>query len=462
MSRAAPSSDRTGWRAEARATLALASPLVLTNFAQALISATDVLLLGRLGPEALAAGALGVNLVNAFMFSGVGLVTAAAPMIARELGRRRSSVRDVRRTVRQTMWSAIVLVALFWTALSFAGPIFRLLDQPPALVEQATSFVHAVMWGMLPYFLFLALRSFMAALERPGWSLAIGASAVIVNGLLNYGLIFGHFGLPALGVVGAGIGSSITNLLAFLALSAVVVLHPRFRRYRLFRRFWRADWPRFRDVWRLGLPIAVTLAMEVTVFNAAIFLMGLIGTAEIAAHAIAIQLATLSFMVPLGVAQAATVRVGLAFGRRDATAAGLAGWTAFVMATGFMCMTAILLVMIPRTLVGLFLDLANPANAHVAALAVSFLFVAAVFQIVDGAQVVSAGMLRGLHDTRVPMLFAMFGYWVVGIGIGVGLAFGAGLGGLGIWIGLASGLATVAVLMTLRWIRREPLGLLAR
>lgn len=460
----APSLDRPSrpWRAEARATLALALPLVLANIAQALIGATDVLLLGRAGADSLAAGALGVNLYNAFLFSGTGLVTAAAPMIAREVGRRSSSVRDVRRTVRQGMWSAAALAAIFWLVLIFAGPIFRLLDQPASLVGDATGFVHAVMWGMLPYFLFLVIRSFMIALERPGWSLAIGCAAVPVNALLNYGLIFGHFGLPEMGVVGAGLGSSITNALAFLALATVVLVHPRFRRYRLFGRFWRPDWQRFAEVWRLGLPIAITLGLEVTVFNAALFLMGLLGKAEIAAHAIAIQLATLCFMVPLGIGQASTVRVGLAFGRRDVDGVGRAGWTAFAMGTGFMCLTALIIVAMPHALVGLFLDLANPANAKVARLAVSFLLIAALFQIVDGAQVVSAGMLRGLHDTRMPMLFAMFGYWVVGIGIGAGLAFPGHMGGVGIWIGLASGLATVAVLMTWRWARRESIGLLVR
>ena len=452
----------SSWSAEARATFTLALPLVLTNVSQALIGATDVLLLGRLGPEALAAGALGVNLINIFLFFGTGLVTAASPMISRELGRRRHSVREVRRTVRQAMWSAIVLALAFWAILAFAGPILLLFGQAPALAAQAGLFVHVMMWGLLPVFLFLVLRSFMAALERPGWSLVIGASAVAVNALLAYALIFGHFGMPALGLVGSALGSLLTNLLVFLALAVVVGTDRRFRRYRLFGRFWRPDWQRFADVWRLGLPIAVTIGLEVSVFNAAMFLMGLIGTAEIAAHAIAIQLAALAFMVPLGISQAATVRVGIAYGRGDARAVTRAGWTAFAMGVGFMCGTAILMVIAPRALVGNFLNLADPANARVVGLAVSFLFVAAIFQVVDGAQAVSAGMLRGLHDTSVPMLYALFGYWVVGIGIGAGLAFPGGMGGLGIWIGLASGLATVALLMTLRWSRRARLGLVPR
>jgi MATE family multidrug resistance protein len=180
----------------------------------------------------------------------------------------------------------------------------------------------------------------------------------------------------------------------------------------VFGRFWRPDWPRLREFWRLGLPIAVTLTLEVGVFNAAVFLMGLIGTASLAAHQIAIQIAALSFMVPMGLAQAVTVRVGHAYGRRDPVAIARAGWTSFVMATGFMSLMAIVMWLIPHHLVSIFLDVDDPANAAVIPLAVAFLGVAALFQIVDGAQAVGAGMLRGLHDTTLPMAFALFGYWV--------------------------------------------------
>jgi MATE family, multidrug efflux pump len=452
--------DSRAWRDEARATLALAWPLILTNISQALIQATDVVLLGWAGPLVLASGMLGVNLYVAFLIFGMGLVTAAAPMIARELGARRHSVRDVRRTVRQTMWAAVAIAIPCWLLLWQTKALLIAIGQDPALAAAAQAFVRALQWGLLPYLWYLVLRSFISALEKPVWSLVVGVAAVLYNGLVNYGLIFGKFGLPKLGLVGAGIGSASANLFMFLALALVVVLHPRFRRYRLFGRFWHADWQRFRDVWRLGLPIAVTLALEVTIFNAAVFLMGLIGAEAIAAHAIALHLAGLSFMVPLGLSQAATVRVGLAHGRRDRRGIARAGWTAFALGTGFMSLTAMLMLTMPHRLVSLFLDAANPANGPVISLAVSFLFVAALFQIFDGAQVVGAGMLRGLHDTKVPMAYAAFGYWVIGLVTGVGLGFGLGWQGVGIWIGLAAGLGVVAVLMIARWMRRERLGLI--
>jgi MATE family multidrug resistance protein len=446
-------------REEIRATLALAWPLVLTNFAQALINATDTVLLGWAGARTLASAALGMNLYMIFTIFGLGLVSAAAPMMAKERGARAHSVRDIRRTVRQALWSAVAIAVPIWFVMWHTEPILIALQQDPALAADAQRLIRTLQWGLLPVLFYIVLRSFMAALERPLWSMAVMIGGVLLNALLNYGLIFGAFGLPRLGIVGAGIGSSIANWAMFLGMAAVVLLHPKFRRYHLFGHFWRPDAERFRQLWRLGLPIAITLELEVAVFNCAVLLMGLIGAASIAGHVVAIQLASLTFMFTLGIAQAATVRVGLAYGRRDPAAIARAGWTALALGIGFMTLTATTMLTIPRTLVSLFLDADDPANAAVYPLAISFLFVAALFQIVDGAQAITAGMLRGLHDTRVPMLFAALGYWVAAPAIGIGLGFGLGWEGLGIWVGLAAGLAVVAVLMLLRWTRREELGL---
>jgi MATE family multidrug resistance protein len=334
------------------------------------------------------------------------------------------------------------------------------MGEDPALSADAGRFAHTLQWAMLPALYYLVLRSFVAALEQPGWSLAVGLGGVACNAMVNYTLIFGKFGFPALGLTGAGIGTTITNIFMFLVMALVVTRHPRFRRYHLFGRFWRADRERFREIWRLGLPIAIMLALEIGIFNTAVFLMGLIGAESVAAHAIALQCAALTFMVPLGLSQAATVRVGLAFGRRDQKGIARAGWTAFVLGVSFMALMAMLMLSFPGQLVALFLNPADPANRAVIPLAISFLFVAALFQIFDGAQSVGAGMLRGLQDTKVPMAYAAFGYWGIGLFVAVGLAFGLGWKGVGIWTGLASGLAVVAVLIIGRWLRRERLGLL--
>ena len=447
------------WLAEVKATMGLAYPLVLTNFSQALIPATDVVLLGWAGHDKLAAGALGVNLFNACMIFGVGLVSASAPMIARSLGQRSHNVRDVRRTVRQAMWAAVAAVIPMWLLLWHAEALLLLLGQDRALAHDAAYLVRPMMFGMLPLFLYVVLRSFVSALERPGCALAVGSIAVVSNAVVNYALIFGRWGLPALGLFGAGLGSALSNLLMFLGLAAIVAVHPHLRRYRLFGRFWRADWPRFHMVWRLGLPIAVTLALEVTVFNAAVFLMGMLGPAELAAHAVAIQIASLAFMVPLGIAQATTVRVGLASGRKDRTGVTRAGWTAFAITMMFMSGTAAIMLFAPNALIGLFMNISDPINAQIVALATSFLTVAALFQLVDGAQAVGAGMLRGLHDTAMPMVFAAIGYWGIGLGTALLFAFHMKRGGVGIWYGLAMGLASVAIMVIARWARRQQLGL---
>jgi MATE family multidrug resistance protein len=446
--------------AELRATLALSWPLVLTNVAQNSLLTADVVLTGWLGPQALAAGALGTNLYFAFLIFGIGLTSAAAPIIAEELGRNRHAVREVRRTVRQGFWAAVA-VALPIGLVAWNGELILLaLGQEPALAKDAGAYVRALQWSLLPFLLYLVLRSFFAALERPGWPLVVGVLALPVNIGVAFPLMFGKLGLPPLGLVGAGIATSVSSSFLFLSLALVCLADRRLRRYRLFGRFWRADWARFLKLWRIGVPIGLTVAFEVTVFNAAAFLMGRIGADELAAHAIALQIASFSFMVPFGVGQAVTVRVGRAFGARDPDGVTRAGWTSFAMGVGFMAFAALLMLFAPHLLIGAFLDLTEPRNAPVIAFAVSFLMLAALFQLADGAQAVGSGMLRGLQDTRVPMIYAGLGYWGLGLPLAVALAFHTPLRGIGIWIGLASGLTAVALLMLWRWLNRDRLGLL--
>ena len=447
------------WHSEARALFALALPLILGNLAQSIIYATDLILLGRLSADALAAGSLGVNLYGPFMMFGTGLISALAPMIAKERGRMAHSVRDVRRTVRQGLWVAATISVPSWLILWHAEAILRALGQDPTLAAQASVFVRIVMWSLLPYFLHLALRFYISAMERAIAVFAVLFATVAVNALGGWVLIFGHFGLPAMGLPGAALASAISNLFLCAGLALVVITSRHFRRYRLFGHFWRADWPRFAAIWKLGLPIAIMILLEVGVFNAAVFVMGLIDRTSLAAHAIAIQIAAFAFMVPMGIAQAATVRVGLGLGSGDRAMIGRAGWLALAIGVGFNSAAALILLAFPRALVSIFLDLADPANAAIATTAVSFLVVAALFQIVDGVQSIGAGVLRGLHDTRWPMIYAAIGYWVIGIGVGVTLAFPLRMRGVGIWLGLASGLAAVAVLVLIRWMRRTRLGL---
>jgi MATE family, multidrug efflux pump len=451
-------STRAQWRAELGATLGLAWPLILSNLTMAAIQATDVVLMGWLGARQLAAAALGLNLTFAFSLICLGLVTASSPMMATALGAKVEAVHEVRRTFRQSIWLVLTVTVPIWLVLWNSEPVIRALGQEPALARDAQRFLHGYMWSMLPFLLFQAMRNFVAALERPGWVLAISLGAIPLNALLSYGLIFGKFGLPEWGIFGGGLGSSIVWVVQVLLLAIVIVTDRQFRRFHLFGRIWRPDWPRYRKLWKLGFPIGLAMGFEGGVFSAAAYLMGLIDAESVAAHAVALQIAALSFMVPWGFSQAATVRVGRHLGEGDKAGIKRAGWTAWCLGVGFMAVMAILIWSIPRELITIFLD-DTPENARVIALGVSFLAIAAIFQVVDGAQVVGAGMLRGLHDTRVPMIFTFIGYWAIGIGVGTWLAFRHGWQGQGIWTGLAVGLAIVAVLMIWRWSRRETLGL---
>jgi MATE family multidrug resistance protein len=448
------------WIGELRATVALSGPLIATAIAQMAVNATSVMMVGRLGADELAAAALANTLFSSFWVFSMGLVSAVAPMMANARGRNPHEVREIRRTVRQGFWVAIALALPSWLILWQAKPILMLLGQAPATSRLSALYMHYLQWGLLPQLFYTVLRSFLAVLERPLWTLLAAAGAILVNLGLGSCLIFGHLGAPALGLVGAGIASACASAILFLGLALVVTLDRRFHRYHLFGRVWRADWPRFGELMRLGLPIAVTIAFETTIFFAAVIMMGLISATAVAAHAIAMQIGVLAYMVPSGIAQAATVRVGFARGAGDPEWIRRAGWTAYVLALSASASVALFVVLARRPLAGLFVDLADPANAAVVGLAVSFLSFAALFLMTDSLQVVAAGMLRGLYDTRAPMLIAGFGYWIIGLPLGTLLAFRFGLEGIGIWAGLVSGLGAVGIVMTARWILRDRFGLL--
>lgn len=447
------------WSDELRATLALAWPLILANLTMQLIQATDVVLLGWLGPKQLAAAALALSLSFGMILFALGVLTATSPMMASALGVRSNSVRDVRRTFRQGLWAAAMMAVPTLIVLWNAEKVILAFGQDPELARLAGWFLRGYMWVIPPWMLFQVMRNFVSALERPGWVLVISTLGIPLNAIVSWSLIFGHLGMPKLGLIGGGVGSSIVWAAMALALAIVILTDRQFRRFHVFGRFWRPDWPRFRKLFRLGGPIGLTMGFEGGVFSAAAYLMGLFGASSVAAHQIALQIAATTFMVPLALGQATTVRVGLAYGRQDSEAIGLAGWTAFWLSTVFMTAMATLMFIFPHQLITLFLA-DTPENTTVIALGVSFLRIAALFQIVDGWQVVGAGMLRGVHDTRVPMIFALFGYWAIGLGVGIALAFAMDWRGVGIWTGLAAGLGVVAVLMLWRWSRRDSLGLL--
>ena len=453
---AATTGSARGWFAqEAAATFALSWPLVLANLASSAMTTTDIMMLGWLSPKALAAGALGYNLFLPLFLFGIGLVSAASPIAASLVGANANDFTGPRRAAQQAFLSSVFIVLPMWAILWNARAILVAFGEEPALASQAGLYLHGYQWSLAPAFLFFAARSVFAALHRTAPTLVAGLLGVALNALLNYLLIFGKLGLPAWGAFGSGIATSLSHLVMLGVLVVYSFVDPRIRRHRIFSGLWRLNWASLAQLWRLGAPTGAMIAVEIAIFASTVLLMGLIGDAALEAHAMVFQIASLAFMVPLGVSQAATVRVGHAYGAGDASQVSRAGWTALWMVLAFMATSAATMLLIPRVLLSGFIDVTAPANAEVVALALSFVRIAALFQLFDGAQAVAAGMLRGVHDARLPMLIAFFGYWVIGAPIGIYLAFRTPLSGLGLWIGLAIGLAFVAVLLLTRWRQKE-------
>jgi MATE family multidrug resistance protein len=348
------------------------------------------------------------------------------------------------------LWSVAIATPPLWLFQYFTRDMLLGLGENPRLAADAARFVFAIMAGT-PFALgFQVLRSFSTALSRPMPSLVVMVLAILFNALGDYSFIFGHFGLPRLGIVGAGLASACSNIFAFVVMLAIMLSAKGLKEYRILHRLTRLNPAMLAELFRLGLPIGITMVFEVALFNGATLAMGAFGTASIAAHQVAITIPSLTFMVPLGIGLAATVRVGLAAGAGDPHAARRAGFTAIGMGALFMSMTAILLLSFPRAIALLWLP-DTAANAQVLALAVRFLFVAAAFQIADGMQVTASLSLRGLKDARMPMWLAGGSYWLAGAPMCALLGFGLGMQGFGIWLGLAFGLFVAAATLTTRF-----------
>lgn len=447
------------WHAEISATLRLAGPLAAANVLQMMVYAIDVVFVARLGAEPLAAASLSTALFGLIAWCFSGLTGAVAPLIAAELGSRRHAVRQIRRSVRMALWLALACAGVGMAICAQGERLMLLTGQDPRIAARAGSFLAVLMLSLPLMIAANVLRTFVSAMGRPYFATAITALSIGVNAAGNYVFVFGHFGAPALGLRGSAVSTAITALLTLLAYVAAIRGDRRLRRYHLFGRLWRPEWQRLGDLLRIGLPIAATILAEAGLFSGAAFLMGRIGEAQLAGHTVALQVAAFCFQVPFGIGQAATIRVGYHFGAGDRAGVARAGWVALATGAGFMALTASAMVLIPHPLVALYVDIANPANAAMIGFATQFMLVAAAFQLFDGIQAVAAGVLRGLQDTRVPMLIALFAYWVPGAAASIGLGLFTPLAGLGVWLGLLISLAIVAGLLLWRWSRREHLGL---
>jgi MATE family multidrug resistance protein len=431
-----------------RAILLLGVPLIGGHLAQFAIGLTDTIMLGWYSVEALAAATLANTFFFVLFIMGAGFGWAVMPMVAQFQAKGDEIM--IRRSTRMGVWLSIAFSVLVLPLLWFSAPLLRGLGQTDALAAAAQSYLRITGLGLIPALSVMALKSYLAALEHTRVVFWITALAAVANAVVNYALIFGNWGAPELGLRGAAIASAVTNTLSLVGVTIYIML--ALPQHALFSRFWRPDTEVFLQVFRLGWPISLTSLAEVALFAASAVMMGWLGEVSLAAHGIVLQLATAAFMIHLGLSNVATVRAGNAVGRGDmahlklgaAAVAGLSVAASLVTVTVFLTM--------PDLLVSAFIDPSDDRYDTILTVGVGLLAMAALFQLVDGAQVIAVGLLRGMQDTKVPMIMAGFAYWVIGMPTGYILGFPMGFGGPGIWLGLVIGLAVAGLLMVTRFV----------
>ena len=406
-------------------------------------------MLGWYGIESLAGSVLATQISILTYLCVSGFAFAVMPMVASAVG----ADDDVmaRRSLRMGFWVVGFFAILGMIFLSFLKPILLMLGQDPILSEIANDYMAIALWGFMPSVLVMVLRSYFSAMERANVILYVTLVAVVVNAIGNYMFIFGNWGAPEWGVEGSAWASVVTNLamLSFLVLYAKYA--PVFREKQLFAKLWRPDPQVLNEILRLGAPIAIALLAEAGLFTAASLMIGWLGTIPLATHAIVLQIVTIFFMVPLGLANVATVRIGNAIGRKDP--AGLNAAAIAVVTVAVICGFVFMLIYIgmPRFLISLFIEDSEPNKYDIMVYGVGLLAVAAAFQIVDSSQVVLMGVLRGMKDTKVPMYTAIVCYWMIGMPVAYILAFPLGFGGQGVWAGLVVGLFLAGIVFYVRY-----------
>jgi len=439
-----------GWKNHFLETLSLGLPLIGAQLAQNGIHVTDIVIIGRIGTNELAAMVLAAQFYFTIFIFGSGFAAAVVPLAAQAFAR--GDIQQVRRSVRMGLWVIAAFSALTMPLIYLGEQVLLALGQDPHVSALAASYMHIAGWSMFPALGFMVLRSFLSAVGRAGFVLYVTLIILVVNAAFAYVLVLGHFGLPALGLRGAAMVALGVNILSFVLMIWYIQTKTDLHHFEIFVRFWRPDWHVLKEVFNLGLPISLTILAEVSLFTVASLLMGWIGTAELAAHGIALQCASLAFMIPLGLAQAATVRVGIAAGANDREALVRASWVVVIISAGIAIIGGLLFSAFPSFFAGLFLDRAKEDAAVVLGFATTFVIVAGVFQLVDGLQAIAAGLLRGIKDTRIPMILALISYWGIGFVLAYVLAFPLGWGGIGIWVGFVFGLLAASFLLLGRFV----------
>lgn len=448
---APPAAPAPSFALELWDTMRLAAPMALTQLSQIAMMSTDLAFIGRLGGDAVAAAALAGTVYFVGSTFGMGLMSAVAPLAAQAYGA--SDAGLVRRALRVGLWAGLFIALPIMLIALNGEAILLALGQAPGVAHLAQNYLAGLAWGIAPMLSFLALRSFMGAVNRPEPVLWITLAAIPLNALLVYPLLYGQWGFPQLGLTGVGLATSTVNLGTFLAGLWFATCRAPFRDYHVLARLQRIDWRLMRQLLVIGAPISLSFLLEYGLFSAAAILMGLISTAALAAHQIALQITAILFMVPFGISMAATVRVGHATGRNDTIGVRRAGLMAMLLGVSLAVLFTVGIILARYDIVQLFLGSGLADAEATAALAATLLLVGTTFFITDALQTIAVGALRGIKDTRVPLLLAVLGYWLIGFPASYVLGLRTALGATGIWIGLSLGTAIYAALLVLRFLR---------
>src|SRR5579885_2303480 len=436
--------DRARYAREAHATVKLALPLIAGQLSSIGMNAVDVVLAGHYNAHTLAAVAVGANVWLLALVCAIGVMMALPPSVAHLDGA--GARGEIGPLFRQAVMLAGTLGVLLWFGVRHAGPLLHLLEVDVELLPDVQKFLHALSWGAPAVCFYYSLRGLSEGMSWTRPTMFFGFTGLIALIPLGYVFIYGELGLPALGAQGSGIANAIVLWLQVFAFATYVRLSPRYRPLHRFARFEKPDPRAIFGLLRIGVPMGVTLLMEAGMFSVAALLISRLGTVAVAAHQIAINVASITFMVPLGLALAITVRVGNAAGRNDPHGVRYAGFGGISLTLARQCVASGLMLGMPHLIARAYTE-----SADVLALAARLLMLAGLFQFADGIQVASNGALRGLKDTRMPMLITVLAYWGVGMPIGYLLAFHAALAAPGMWIGLSAGLYAAAILLLMRF-----------
>ena len=442
---------RSSWIPEGQAFLKLAIPLAAAQLAQFAVSFVDTIMMGRLGTDSLASGGLAASTFQMALAIVTGFVVSVGVLAAEAYGAGDKS--RITGLARQGLWLCLLIALPFTILLWHMMPILLFLRQPLEVAALAQQYFNAVAMGVLPALGFAMLRSYVSAVSLANVVIGIVLVGTAFNVACNYVLGFGKFGFPRLELIGLGLGSALSLWLMFGMFVAYILRHPELRRYRFWRGWKHPNLGILLQLARVGTPISVTFMLELGLFTAVSYGAGSLGADVLASHQIAFQTMALIFMVPLGMSQAVTARVGFWFGKEDMVGARRAGIVAITATIGFLSLSAMSLYFVRPAAIALFIDTQNPQNAAVVTLAMNLLLVSVVAQIVDGVQRVAMSALYGLQDSTVPMILSAIAYWGIGITTGYTLCFVIGWGAVGLWIGQYTGVTVASIIFVWRFCR---------